>query len=53
MTEATRLHSLRHPNVIAFYGISIKEGKGLVIMEFAEGAGVLVSSVGEPCRRSV
>ena len=53
VTEATRLHSLRHPNVIAFYGISIKEGKGLVIMEFAEGAGVLASSVVEPCRRSV
>lgn len=51
VTEATRLHSLRHPNVIAFYGISIKEGKGLVIMEFAEGAGVLASSGGEPCRQ--
>ncbi|PRW45638.1 serine threonine- kinase receptor R831 [Chlorella sorokiniana] len=37
VTEATRLHALRHPNIIAFFGICVANGKGIVIMEFAEG----------------
>lgn len=36
LNEALRLHALRHPNVVAFYGMMLKGGKGTVLMELCE-----------------
>lgn len=35
--EAQRLHSLRHSNVVALYGISFVGSRGMLLMEFCEG----------------
>lgn len=40
MAEAQRMHTLKHPNVIAFYGLAldVHAGAGLLLMEYARGA---------------
>lgn len=35
--EATHLQHLRHPNVVALYGIALTKTKGIVVMELCEG----------------
>ena len=35
--EALRLHQLRHPHVVGFVGVSVAEGKGIILMELCEG----------------
>lgn len=37
LTEALRLQALRHPHVICFLGVMLKENKGVVLTEYAEG----------------
>ncbi|PSC67771.1 Serine threonine-kinase CTR1 [Micractinium conductrix] len=37
LTEAQRLHALRHQHIISFYGVSFVGGKGVLLMEYAEG----------------
>ncbi|KAL4431038.1 hypothetical protein ABPG75_006294 [Micractinium tetrahymenae] len=37
LTEALRLQALRHPHVICFIGVMLKENKGVVLTEYAEG----------------
>ena len=32
--------ALRHPHVICFLGVMLKENKGVVLTEYAEGAGL-------------
>ena len=38
LQEALRLQQLRHAHVVAFYGVALMGSKGLVLMEFCEGA---------------
>lgn len=35
--EAMHLQHLRHPNVVALYGIALSKTKGIVVMELCEG----------------
>ena len=32
------MQQLRHPNVVGFYGVSLDGPKGILLMEFCEGA---------------
>ena len=35
--EALRLHQLRHQHIVGFVGVSVAEGKGIILMELCEG----------------
>ena len=37
VTEAVALVTLRHPNVVGFYGVALLAGKGVLVMEYCEG----------------
>lgn len=38
ITEASRLASCRHPNVIHLLGVALTDTHGVVLLEYAEGA---------------
>ena len=37
LLEAQRMQQLRHPNVVAFFGMAVDNQRGLLLMELCDG----------------
>ncbi|EFC46040.1 predicted protein [Naegleria gruberi] len=49
--EAALMYSLKHPNIVECYGISIKGKEQLIVMEYVNGN--LNQLIGDLCRKSI